>query len=126
MPHLSIQYSANLETRIDMSELCKTIHGAIMKSGLFELGAVRVRAFAADHYAVTDMHMENAFIDMIFRVGQGRSTEALKQAGENIFMAVSEVVKPLLDTPHFALSFEIQEINAGLSWKKNSMHARLR
>jgi 5-carboxymethyl-2-hydroxymuconate isomerase len=126
MPHFSIHYSANLESHIDMSEFCKDIHGAIMKTGLFELGAVRVRAFAAEHYAVTDMRPENAFIDMVFRVGQGRSEEALKQAGEEIFNTATTVVKQLLDTPYFALSFEIQEINADLSWKKNSMHARLR
>jgi 5-carboxymethyl-2-hydroxymuconate isomerase len=32
----------------------------------------------------------------------------------------------LFGTPHFALSLEIREIEAALSWKKNSIHARLR
>jgi 5-carboxymethyl-2-hydroxymuconate isomerase len=126
LPHFNIEYSANLDERIDMPKLCQTIHAAILKTGLFELGAVRVRAFAAYNYAITDMLPENAFIDMIFRVGQGRSAEALKQAGDAIFQAASDELKSLLATPHFALSLEIQEINADLSWKKNSMHARLR
>jgi 5-carboxymethyl-2-hydroxymuconate isomerase len=126
LPHFSIEYSANLDERVDMPDLCQTIHAAILKTGLFELGAVRVRAFAAYNYAITDMLPENAFIDMIFRVGQGRSGEALKQAGDAIFQAVSDEMKSQLASPHFALSFEIQEISADLSWKKNSMHARLR
>jgi 5-carboxymethyl-2-hydroxymuconate isomerase len=126
MPHFSIEYSKNLDAKIDMSGFCKTIHAAILQTGLFELGAVRVRAFAADHVAITDLLPENAFIDMIFRVGQGRSPGALKGAGEGIFKAANEYVQSQFNAPHFALSFEIQEINAALSWKKNSMHARLR
>lgn len=126
MPHFSIEYSKNLDSEMDMAGFCKAIHAAILEAGLFELGAVRVRAFAADHAVITDMHAKNAFIDMIFRVGQGRSSEALKTAGEHVFKAASDHVSKLFDAPHFALSFEIQEINAALSWKKNSMHARLR
>lgn len=109
-----------------MDDLCRWVHSAILQSGLFELGAVRVRALATEHYAVADMLPENAFIDMIFRVGKGRSVAALKQAGDDIFKAVSEKLNTLFETPHFALSFEIQEIDADLSWKKNAMHARLR
>ncbi|TGU68353.1 5-carboxymethyl-2-hydroxymuconate isomerase, partial [Mesorhizobium sp. M1C.F.Ca.ET.144.01.1.1] len=32
----------------------------------------------------------------------------------------------LFATPHFALSLEIREIDAELSWKKNAIHPRLR
>jgi 5-carboxymethyl-2-hydroxymuconate isomerase len=126
MPHFSIEYSKNLDSEMDMFAFCKTVHAAILETGLFELGAVRVRAFEANYAVVTDMHAKNAFIDMIFRVGQGRSPEALKTAGEHIFKTANDYVQKFFEAPHFALSFEIQEINTALSWKKNSMHARLR
>jgi 5-carboxymethyl-2-hydroxymuconate isomerase len=126
MPHFQIEYSENLKTRINMNVFCKTIHEAIFATGLFELGAIRVRAFSAEHYAITDMNPANAFIDMSFRVGEGRSQEQLKAAGETIFKAANDHLAPLFSTPHFALSFEIREIDASLSWKKNAMHARLR
>jgi 5-carboxymethyl-2-hydroxymuconate isomerase len=126
MPHFRIEYSSNLKSKMDMPAFCSRIHEAIMASGLFELGAVRVRAFAADNYAIADLQTESAFIDMNFRVGQGRSAEALKQAGDMIFAAANEQLKSLFETPHFALSFEIVEIDAKLSWKNNAMHARLR
>jgi 5-carboxymethyl-2-hydroxymuconate isomerase len=32
----------------------------------------------------------------------------------------------LFETPHFALSLEVREIDPALSWKKNSIHLRLR
>jgi 5-carboxymethyl-2-hydroxymuconate isomerase len=87
---------------------------------------VRVRAFPARHFAIADLKTENAFADMSFRIGNGRSAEDRKRVGEAIFAAASEVLAPLFESPHFALSLEVREIDAELSWKKNAMHARLR
>lgn len=126
MPHFSIEYSGNLDRRIDMTAFCKAIHKAIFATELFELGAIRVRAFRAEHYAITDLDPDNSFIDMSFRVGQGRSQDQLKAAGETIFKAATDQLDSQLASSHFALSLEIREIDAALSWKKNTMHARLR
>lgn len=126
MPHLSLEYSANLEGRADIAGLCRELHAAVMASGLFELGAVRVRAFAAQHFAVADLDPRNTFIDMSFRIGQGRSAEDKKAAGDKIFAAATAHCAKLLAEPHFALSLEIREIDSALRWKKNAIHPRLR
>ena len=126
MPHFRIEYSANLERRMDMPAFCRSMKQAIAVTGLFELGAIRVRAFKAEAYAVADELPENAFLDMVFRVGEGRSAEQLKQAGDAVFAAAEGELKHLFATPHFALSFSIEEINSALSWKKNGIHPRLR
>ena len=126
MPHLRIEYSGNLETRLDVARFCTTLHTCIKNTGLFELGAIRVRAFRCDHLAVADLLAENSFLDMQFAVGEGRSANDLKRAGGQIFGSASDQLAQLFETPHFALSFQITEINGNLSWKKNAMHARLR
>lgn len=61
MPHLTIEYSANLAQRTDLDALCLALHQAMQDSGLFELGAIRVRTLEAAHYAVADLLPENAF-----------------------------------------------------------------
>ncbi|MFJ6322917.1 MULTISPECIES: 5-carboxymethyl-2-hydroxymuconate Delta-isomerase [unclassified Rhizobium] len=126
MPHLAIEYSANLEGRADIDALCERLLKTVLETGLFEIGAVRVRAFRADHYAIADKLPENAFVDLNFRIGKGRTAEEKKHTGEAIFAAATEVLSPLFATPHFALSLEIREIDAELSWKKNAIHPRLR
>ncbi len=126
MPHFVIEYSANLDGRVDMPGLCRRVHDEILETGLFEVGAVRVRAYPAQAWAIADQLPENAFLDMSFRIGAGRSAEDKKRVGQAIFAAVSEELAPLFETPHFALSLEIREIDPDLSWKKNAMHARLR
>ncbi|MGB3027187.1 5-carboxymethyl-2-hydroxymuconate Delta-isomerase [Paradevosia shaoguanensis] len=126
MPHFSIEYSANLDERVDMQALCALISRTVLETGLFEVGAVRVRAFRAEAYSIADALPENGFIDMSFRIGQGRTDEEKRRTGEAIFKAVGDYLAPLFDTPHFALSLEIREIDPDLSWKKNAIHPRLR
>lgn len=126
MPHMTIEYSANLDKAVDMRHLCALVSRAILDTGLFERGAVRVRAFSAEAYAVADGLPQNGFIDMNFRIGKGRSAEEKKLTGEAIFSAVTDHLAKLFETPHFALSLEIREIDAELSWKKNAIHPRLR
>lgn len=126
MPHLTIEYSANLDARADLDALCAALLETVLETGLFEVGAVRVRALRADHYAIADRLPENAFVDLSFRIGKGRSADEKKRAGEAIFATASSLLAPLFETPHFALSLEIREIDAELSWKKNAIHPRLR
>jgi 5-carboxymethyl-2-hydroxymuconate isomerase len=123
---MTIEYSANLDASVDMGELCTLVSRTILNTGLFETGAVRVRAFRAEAYAIADRLPQNGFIDMNFRIGKGRSAEEKKRAGEAIFAAVTDHLAKLFETPHFALSLEIREIDAELSWKKNAIHPRLR
>lgn len=126
MPHMAIEYSANLDASVDMTELCGLLLRTVLGTGLFETGAVRVRAFRAEHYAIADQLPQNGFVDLNFRIGQGRSAAEKKQAGEAIFAAATEFFGAQLASPHFALSLEIREIDPDLSWKKNAIHPRLR
>ena len=126
MPHLTIEHSANLSQRADLQALCAELKDALLETGLFEIGAVRVRAIACEAYAIADERPENAFLDMSLRMGAGRSGEDKKRIGEALFSAAERRLKPLFAQPHFALSLEVREIDPALSWKKNAMHARLR
>jgi 5-carboxymethyl-2-hydroxymuconate isomerase len=126
VPHFTIEYSANLDGRVDMKALCAEVLDAAMASGVFELGAVRVRAIRCEAYAIADRHPENGFIDLSLRLAAGRTPEVRKKLGDAVFDRMSAFLAPLFETPHFALSFEIREIDPNLSWKKNAIHPRLR
>jgi len=126
MPHLTVEYSANLQDQTDLDGLCRGLHAAMLASGLFEIGAVRVRALRADHYAVADLLPQNAFAHLTLRLGAGRTLAERKSAGDLIFAAATNALAPLFTTPHFALTLEMVEIDPDLSWKKNAIHPRLR
>jgi 5-carboxymethyl-2-hydroxymuconate isomerase len=126
MPHMIIEYSANLDARVDMAGLCDTMRRAMLDTGLFEVGAVRVRAIRCEAYSVADALAENAFVAMTLKLAPGRAAEARKGAGDLIFKAAQGALAPLFETPHFALSFDMQELDAEFGWKRNAMHPRLR
>jgi 5-carboxymethyl-2-hydroxymuconate isomerase len=109
-----------------MTALCNALHAAMMLSGLFELGAIRVRARPCPHYAIADQLPENAFADMILRIGQGRSESDRTSIGVALMQVAQAHFAAQLARPHFALTLEVQEISATLSWKTNAIHPRLR
>lgn len=121
-----MQYSANLAERLDVAAVTRVARDALLATSLFEVGAVRVRAIACSDYAIADLLPENAFLDITLRMGAGRSAAEKKRAGDAIYAAISESVAELFESPHFALSFDICEIDSTLSWKTNAMHPRLR
>ncbi len=126
MPHFTFEYSRNLADRLDIQGLCDATLAAALETGMFETGGIRVRAIACDHYAIADRMAENAFLHLTVRIGSGRSPPDVRQAGEKVFEAVASYSAALFDTPHFALSMELKEIDPDLNWKRNSIHSRLR
>lgn len=126
MPHLSVEYSAGLDGMIDADAFCARLHEAAFNTGLFEIGALRVRAYRAAAYAIADLLPGNNFMDMTMRIGAGRSHAEKKQLGDALFGAATSCLAHLFETQHFALSLEIREIDPGLSWKRNAIHQRLR
>lgn len=125
MPHLSMEYSGGLETRANMAAVARAAHGAMLTCDIFPVAGIRVRLFRADHAIVADGLPENDFLAMTLSVGAGRTTEALREAGDRIFAAVQAELADVLASPHFALSLEIRTVNPELSWKDTPIHARL-
>jgi 5-carboxymethyl-2-hydroxymuconate isomerase len=126
MPHFIIEYSANLESQVDMTALCRAVLKAALATGVFEIGAVRVRAIKCEHYAIADDKPENAFIDASVRGAKRRTPEQKKAVGEAVMAAMASLVEPLFKDQNFALSVEVRDIDPDLSWRRNSLHERLR
>jgi len=44
MPHIVVEYSANLRGRIEPEELIECVHRAALRTGVFPIGGTRTRA----------------------------------------------------------------------------------
>ena len=126
MAHLIIQYSEHLDSRVNMTHVCSVMSGVMQKTGLFPLAGIRVRAHPVMHRSIADEHPENAFCDMVLRMGEGRTDQQKSRVGTDLMAAAEAEFFAQLSTPYFALSLEIIVISKLLSWKKNSIHNRLR
>ena len=124
MPHISIEYSPNLEFEIDFGEFCRLLRDAAVETGIFRLEGIRVRAFKCDHYLIAGGEIGNGFVDISVRIRGGRPIEAKKDATEAIFAAAKSFLQPLLDSRPTALSLELREIDPELSPKANSIRSQ--
>ena len=91
MPHFTLEYSANLDARVDMGKVVEVVRKAAVETGIFPLGGIRVRAVSCEHYAIADGKPHFGFLDMVLRLGEGRDLATRKKAGEHIFKALSDL-----------------------------------
>ena len=126
MPHFTIEYSANLDTRVDMGKVVEIVRKAAVETGIFPLGGIRVRAVRCEHYAIADGNPHLGFLAMVLRLGEGRDLAARQKAGEHIFEALSGHLDPVFAGSKFALSFDMQINDKQTSWKRNNIHDALK
>jgi len=125
VPHLIIEYSANLEDDLDLDGLMVKLRDCAVASGVFPLGGIRIRGARRDRYLITDGDPENGFVHLIARIGHGRPLDVRKEVAGALFEVLSEHLDPIYQKRGLGISFEIQEIEPATSIKKNNLHERL-
>ena len=126
MPHFTIEYSANLDGRVDMGAVVELVRKEAVATGIFPLGGIRVRAIKCEHYAIADGNPQFGFLAMVLRLGEGRDLATRQGAGEHIFKALSAHLDPVFAGSSFALSFDMQINDKETSWKRNNIHEALK
>lgn len=122
MPHLIVEYSANLEAALDIAALVKAIHTAALETGVFPIGGTRTRAERRGVYTIADGHPDNGFIHIQARIGTGRTPEVRQKAAEHLFARLkSETAEAFAKRP-LGLTLEIVEIDPVGSMKHNNLH----
>ena len=126
MPHIQIDYSANLEARLDVAGLCAVLRDAAVATGVFPLAGVRVRAIRVDHVVIADGNPKHAFLDISVRLRAGRTGEAKARATAAIFAAAEAHCAEVLATSSVMLSMEMRDIDPVLSPKASSIRNYLK
>ena len=121
MPHIQVEYSANLEQRVDMSAFCEALRATAENIEAFPAPGVRVRALRAEHYAIADGNPEHAFIDISVRLRAGRPQEVKENATQALFGAAKEFLAPVFAAGSLALSLEMRDIDPALSPKTGTI-----
>ena len=126
LPHLIVEYSANIEDRIAVDELLDKLHTCALKTGVFPLGGLRVRAHRADKYRIADKAVENGFVHVTAMIGHGRPLDVQQRAGEELFATLTAHLEPLYAKSPLAISLNIQEFHPVLNFKRNNLHEHVK
>jgi len=125
MPHITLDYSANLEDRVDMGALCEHLRAEAAGIEAFPMPGIRVRALRADHYSIADGHPKHSYLDISVRLRGGRSDDVKRDAAERLFQAAKAFLEPVLATGSLALSLEMRDIDPALSPKTGTIRDHL-
>lgn len=117
MPHITLDYSANMEERTNIAALCSHLRQAAAATGVFPLAGIRVRAFAANHVSIADGNPQHGYIDISVRLRAGRDLDTRKRAAQAVFDAAQSFLEPPMQQHSIALSLEVRDIDPELSPK---------
>jgi len=131
VPHLTLEYSANLAGEERIGELCNALAQCLdeqRENGerIYPLGGIRVRALRCEQYCIADGRVDAAFLHANLKIGAGRSDAAKKATGEALFALIKQHFAAEFEQHGLALSLEINEFSEAGTWKHNNLHARLK
>lgn len=122
MPHIVVEYSANLRERIDLPGLIDALHASAIATGVFPPGGTRTRAAERSHYRIADGHPDNGFVHVAMTIGAGRDAATKQRAAQAVFDTLVARLAPLYDAAPLGLSLELRESDPALSFKRNNLH----
>ena len=95
MPHINIEYTANLAEAFDATEALRAANAVIVSSGVVDdPSSVKSRAVLLSHFRVGNFDDSEAFVHARIHLVAGRSVEQRKQLGAAVVDAIGTAVKP--------------------------------
>lgn len=121
MPHIQIEFSANLETAVADARLVDAIHQAAVDSGIFPVWGIRTFARALTQYRVGNGEAGNGFVNVTVRVAPGRNLALRQRITRELFGAVLQAMDPLFKSHRLGCQLEVTEFDAEVSIYKNNL-----
>jgi 5-carboxymethyl-2-hydroxymuconate isomerase len=94
MPHINIEYTANIASAFDADATLRAVNAIIIGSGLFEPEQVKSRAIALPYFRVGNAEAGEAFVHARIHLVAGRSVEQRKLLGAAVVEAIRRSLQP--------------------------------
>ena len=126
MPHLIVEYSANVAKYHDIDGLLDVMQKATIELDVSPIPGIRIRAISHDQYRIADgSDPYHGFVAMVARIGPGRDDETKTRLIDTLLDA-AEAQFATEDSPlAIAWSMEVQEIDADFRVNRNHVKTRM-
>jgi 5-carboxymethyl-2-hydroxymuconate isomerase len=111
MPHLVLEYSANVPDQPDFRRVLLDLHDALVASALFERKDIKSRAVRHDVSAVADGAQDRAFVALSIAILEGRSDDVKAALSEAALDVLVGAFPKLVESGRGAISVEIRDLH---------------
>jgi len=123
MPHLVLEYSANVPDEPDFDLALRRLHEAMTTAGPFDLANVKSRAVRHERFRVADGAPDRAFVHLTVSVLAGRDGAALRSTAEALLAVLRESFPRARAERRCDLILEIREMRRDLYSKSSDRAA---
>lgn len=125
MPHVIIEYTANVEADAQIPELMRVLNAVLIgHADVFPPGGIRTRALRLDQYRMADGAEDDAFIHATFRIRAGRPNTVTGPICAEMFAAMRGHLADVFKRRYLGLTLELEEFNTHGFHVENNVHAR--
>lgn len=123
MPHIQIDYTANLEEAVSSGRLVDAVHQAAVSSGIFPVWGIRTFARAQSQYRIGNGEAGNGFVNVTVRIAPGRDLALRQRITHELFGALLHIMDERFKNHRLGCQLEITEFDPNVVIYKNNLAA---
>jgi 5-carboxymethyl-2-hydroxymuconate isomerase len=108
MPHLTLEYSDNLQ--FDVQPLLARLHAGLVATGAVNLKGIKSRAIRHSEYRIADGNEEYAFVHVNLLIREGRPFDVQQDAAQRVLEVLKEAFGDRFEKGYLSLSVDIKEM----------------
>jgi 5-carboxymethyl-2-hydroxymuconate isomerase len=117
MPHLVLEYTANVPDAPDFDLVLRRLHGVMTTVGPFDLANVKSRAVRREVFRVADGSPDRAFVHLTVAVLAGREAPVLRATGDALLAVLCNCFPRARAERRCDVTVELREMVPGLYFK---------
>jgi 5-carboxymethyl-2-hydroxymuconate isomerase len=121
MPHLSLEYSANVE--FEIQPLLARLHEAMVATGAVNMKGLKSRAMLREDYRIADGHEGYKYVHLNILIRDGRPLETQQEIAQRTMAVLADTFGHYFADDYISLSVDIKEMKAGLALTKHNIPA---
>jgi 5-carboxymethyl-2-hydroxymuconate isomerase len=113
MPHLTLEYTDNIE--FEIQPLLASLHSELAATGAINLKGLKSRAVRHSDYRIADGNPEYAFVHVNLLIREGRPVDVQKDAAQRVMNVLKETFGHRYESSYLSLSVDIKEMPEGIA-----------
>jgi 5-carboxymethyl-2-hydroxymuconate isomerase len=121
MPHLTLEYTDNIE--VEIQPLLARLHEEVVATGAINLRGIKSRAIQHSQYRIADGNPDYAFVHVGLLIREGRSIEIQKEATRRVMEVLKDTFGYRFEKGYVSLSVDLKEMREGIALTDHNIPA---